>query len=175
MARKRSARPKCEVVRHKRTYGPADVAAALTACMRSGSLKAAERETGIAWETIRDWKKNPRWSDLCAEIRQAHAGEIHAMWHASARDAAEGLHEAILRCRQGLRKAALSDRDAALIGRTLAMVVTATQRLTEQLEADEPPRIRRIRLVTIGESAGARRANPALARDEPSDRPGEVP
>ena len=125
--------------RREATYGEAKVVAALNAYVRRGSLKAAEAETGVPWETIREWRKHPRWASRLDEIRHAHAQEVESLWLAAARDAAEGLQEAILRCRRGLRRESLSDRDAALIGRTLASVLSATHRLREDTAQETTP------------------------------------
>jgi hypothetical protein len=133
--------------RVEKTYGEAEVATALSAYLRRGSLRAAEAETGIPWETIREWRKQPRWSALLAQVRHAHSEEIQRLCSAAARDAAEGLQEAVLRCRQALRRDRLSDRDAAIIGRTLASVIESVHRLVDpQREEYVPVTVIRARL-----------------------------
>ncbi len=134
-----------ERTRQERTYGEKQVAAALAAWVRTGSLKAAASETGVPWETIREWAGHAKWKRLLSEVRRAHAEEIKGLWSASARDAAEGLQEAVLRCRQGLRRPGLKDRDAALIGRTFAIVLSMAQRAGEHDEPeDRGPRVVRV-------------------------------
>jgi len=127
--------------RKEKTYGEKEVAAALSAYVRTGSLKAAALETGIPWETIREWRQHPKWKPLLKEIRQGHQAEAREFWTASARDAAEGLQEAVLKCRQGLRKPGLKERDAALIARTFASVLVAASQVKEEEPANDDQRI----------------------------------
>jgi len=142
--------------RAERTYGEAEVAKALSAYMRRGSLRAAEAETGIPWETIREWRKQPRWAGLFARVRHAHAEEIDQLCTAAARDAAEGLQEAVLRCRQALRRDKLSDRDAAIISRTLASVIESVHRVVEP-EARGPEPIQ-VELVVVDPRSASERS-----------------
>jgi len=122
--------------RKERSYGEKEIAAALSAYVRTGSLKTAASETGIPWETIREWKQHPKWKPLLNEIRQGQQDEARELWTAGARDAAEGLQEAVLKCRQGLRKPGLKERDAALILRTFASVLVATSQMKEEEPED---------------------------------------
>ena len=120
--------------RKPRNYTEDEVRAALAAYVRTGSLRGAQKETGTPWETIRSWKEQPKWKHLLTSLQHQHSEEIRLLWLASARDAAEGMQEAVLRCRQGLRQPELKPRDAAIILRTLVEVLSEAHEFIE-----EPP------------------------------------
>jgi hypothetical protein len=146
----------------KRTYSTADVAAALAAFVRRGSLKAAASETGVPWETIREWASHPKWAQRLSEIRRAHAREVRELWSAAARDAADGLMEAVLLCRQALRREGLAPRDVAAITRTLATVLSSVERLTDPEVAGETVAPLEVHFV-VRDRDGVRRSETAPA------------
>src|SRR5690349_9524511 len=65
----------------KTVYTLEDKMKAATAYMLEGTLRGAGRVTGIPWETIKDWKKEPYWNDLIVQVIEEHADEYKASNH----------------------------------------------------------------------------------------------
>ena len=117
-----------------------DVERGLAAWLRLGTSKAAAAETGIPAGTLRTHRH--RYPVMAAQIREAHERALRQVRDEIAKEAAEGVQEAILVARRALRGEAVIDaRGAAAILRALGSIDTSLDRIA-RLDASSPTEIR---------------------------------
>ena len=117
-------------------WKPEDIERALAAWMKHGSAEQASKETGIPVRTIRCWRaRHPeRFADHCRRL----ARELQDLREETARDAAEGVREGVLICRQALRgNSAVDGKTVASLIKALSYVENSLDRIS-RLDAGNP-------------------------------------
>ena len=113
-----------------------DIERGLAAWLRLGTSTAAAAETGIAAGTLRS--RRHRHPELACKIREAHDCAMKELREEIAKDAAEGIREAVLVARKALRGETVIDaKGAAAILRALATVDTSLDKIG-RLDASTP-------------------------------------
>ena len=113
---------------------------AFSAWLRHGSAEEAGRLVGVNASSVRSARS--RSPQMWAEVVRDHVDAIRQRRQATAKDAAEGMQEAVLVARQALRGAAkIPGKDSAALLKALTAVDSSLDKIA-RLDASTPTEIR---------------------------------
>lgn len=107
---------------------------ALVAYVEMGKFNLAADATGIPWQNIQRWARDPRWADELGAIKHAHAREVRARFAGGAADFADGIAKFKASLMADLERGDLKPKEKAAALRALSASSVDVARIGDIIE-----------------------------------------